>query len=105
MKTSIFVVLCMCFFCATAAFAQQGTVLNPTVQPYQPPDHPQHASVQPMGQETSLLYTSSYSYAKGEVPLADLASPIYHTPLGDIAREYRKEHANAPKAVMTLEKP
>jgi hypothetical protein len=101
MKTSIFV---LCLFCAVTAFGQQGTVLNPNVQPFSPPSHPQHASQHEMGQETSLLSTSSYSWAKGEVPLADLASPMYYTPLGDIARAYREEHANAPKAVLTLEK-
>ena len=103
MKISIFV---LCLFCATAAFAQSGgTTLNSNVQPYQPPDHPQHASQHVMGQESNLFYSSAYSYAQGEIPLAELASPVYHTPLGDIARAYKKEHANVPKAVMTLEKP
>lgn len=56
-----------------------------------------------MAEESSLLSLPSYSYAKGEVPLAELGSPIYQTPLGDIARVARKEHAFLPKAVKVFE--
>lgn len=100
MTKSIFTIF---FFCATAAFAQTGTVLMNTPQPYQPPDHPQHASQHSMAEESSLLSLSSYSYGKGEVPLADLASPIYEIPLGDLARTAKKEHASLPKAVKVFE--
>jgi hypothetical protein len=101
MKTLIFVA---CFFCATFAFSQTASVVVANPQPLEMSGHTEHASQHAMGQESSLLMQSSYSYAKGEVPLADLASPIYETPLGDVARAYRKEHANAPKAVKVLEK-
>jgi hypothetical protein len=57
-----------------------------------------------MGQESSLLSTSSYSYATGEQPLADLGTLPRETPLGDLARAYRKEHAAAAKAVIVLDK-
>ena len=56
-----------------------------------------------MRPEASLFGASPYSYEQGEVPLADLGSPIYHTPLGDLAREARKEHSTAPRAVKSLE--
>jgi len=101
MKTSI---LAIFLFCAAGAFAQNGTVLQNVPQPYQPPDDRSARAVEhSMGQETSLLSGLSITYAKGEVPLSDLASPMYQTPLGDIARAYRKEHADVPKAVKTLE--
>lgn len=101
MKTTIFA---LCFLCVTAAaFAQNAPVLSNLSQPVQFVDHAQHATEHPMAQETSLFGASPYSYAQGEVPLAELGSPIYHTPLGDLAREARKEHSTAPKAVKVLE--
>jgi hypothetical protein len=69
-------------------------------------DHPQRASQHTMGQEMTLLETSTYTYAKGEVPLSELGSVEYETPLGDVARALRKEralHASA-KPVKVFEK-
>lgn len=101
MKTTIFA---LCFLCATAvAFGQNGAVLSNQVQPFEMPDHPQHASQHAMAAEVNLYGDSPYSYAKGEVPLSELASPIYETPLGDIAREYKKEHSLQPKAAKVFE--
>jgi hypothetical protein len=101
MKTSLFALLLLC---SSAALAQNGTVLSNNPQPFTPPDdRALHASEHDMGVEVSLFGTSKISYAKGEVPLAELASPVYHTPLGDIAREYRKEHAAVPKATKIAE--
>jgi hypothetical protein len=57
-----------------------------------------------MTKESTLLSVSPYGYAQGEVPLAELGSLEYQTPLGDVARAYRKEHATAAKAVKVLEK-
>jgi hypothetical protein len=105
MKTSL-CALAFAFFllCGGTAFGQNAAVLSNTPQVFSPPDdHPLRASEHAMGYETSLLSTSSISYAKGEVPLAELASPIYHTPLGDIARDYKKEHAMLPKATKIAE--
>ncbi len=103
MKATIFA---LCFLCATAAaFGQTASVLSNNPQPISmPDDRPQHASEHAMAPESSLLTSGSISWAKGEVPLAELGTPIYHTPLGDIARAYRKEHASLPKAVKVLDK-
>lgn len=103
MKTILFSLF---FFCATTAFAQNGGgVLSNIPQPMTMVEHPLHASQHAMGQETSLLDTSVYSYAKGEVPLAELGSIEYETPLGDVARAFRKEHAaKFTKPVKVLEK-
>lgn len=99
-------VLCTLFvLLAVAAFGQSALVLNNTVQPIEMMDHTQHASPHAMAAENTLLETSTYSYAKGEVPLADLGSITYETPLGDVARAYKKEHAAlALKATKVFEK-
>lgn len=95
----------VCLFFATAAFAQQtAPVLSSIPTPMIMMDHSQHATQHAMAQETTLLDTSVYSYAKGEVPLSDLGFIEYETPLGDIARAFRKEHATmATKPVKVLE--
>jgi hypothetical protein len=103
-------ILCaVCFVCclsATSALSQTAAVLSSNAQPMQMADHVEHASQHAMGQETSLLDTSVYTYAKGEVPLAELGSIPYETPLGDVARALRKERAmsKAPKAAVVFEK-
>ena len=103
MKTTIIV---LCFLCATAAFAQSAPILSNTPSPVVMFEHPLRAAEHAMAQETSLLSSnlSPYSYATGEVPLAELGSLPYETPLGDVARAYRKAHIDAPKATMVLEK-
>jgi hypothetical protein len=102
MKTTLIV---LCLLCATAAFAQNAPVLSGQAQPMQMLEHPGHASEHSMAPETSLLTSvSPYTYAQGEVPLAELGSLPYETPLGDVARAFRKEHVEAPKAMKVLEK-
>ena len=102
MKATIF---SLCFLCATAAaYGQSASVQMNNPQPISmPDDRPLHASEHAMATESSLLSSGSISWAKGEVPLAELGSPVYHTPLGDIARAYRKEHATLPKAAKVIE--
>jgi hypothetical protein len=101
MRTTIFA---LCFLSATgAAYGQSASVLANNPQPLQMAGHVEHASQHALAQETSLIGGSSYSYAKGEVPLAELASPMYHTPLGDLARAAKKEHASDPKAAKVFE--
>ncbi len=104
MKTTIFALCCLCFLCAAGAFGQNAPVLTNNPAPIVMADHPLHAMEHPMAQETSLLSSSPYGYAQGEVPLAELGSIEYQTPLGDVARAYRKEHITAAKAVKSLEK-
>ena len=104
MKTTIFALCFLCCLGVTAASGQTASVLSNYAQPVVLPEHPLHASEHAMGTETSLLGTSTYGYAKGEVPLVELGTLPYETPLGDIARAYRKEHAITPKAAKSLEK-
>jgi hypothetical protein len=99
-------ILCtLCFLCATAAFAQNAGVLSNIPQPMTMAEHDQHATQHPLAQETSLLDTAVYTYAKGEVPLAELGSIQPEIPLGDVARAFRKQRAaNFTKPVKVLEK-
>jgi hypothetical protein len=103
MKATIFA---LCFLCATAAaFGQTATVQSNNPQPISmPDDRPQHASQHTLAQESSLLGSSDYTYAKGERPMSDFVTLSPETPLGDIARAYRKEHAFVPKAVRVFDK-
>ena len=86
--------------CTTAAFGQaaaasSGLSAQPVI--YEFNSHVEHAAQTPMGREQSLLETSSYAYAKGERPLWEFPAPP-ETPLGDVARAVRKEHAMLKKA-------
>ena len=103
MKTTICALCFLCFLCATTAFGQSAPVLSNVPSTIQMSDHPQHASEHPMAKESSLFSVSPYGYAQGEVPLAELGSLEYQTPLGDEARAYRKEHTTAAKAVKVFE--
>jgi hypothetical protein len=98
MKTTFFL---FWFFCATVALGQSlaTTSVSSEAQPLQMPSHPAHASQHAMAPEQSLLDNSSYVYAQGERPLWELMSPAPRaTPLGDVARMLRQEHAAAKKA-------
>jgi hypothetical protein len=103
MKITIF---SLCFLCATAAaFGQTASVQSNNPQPiYMPDDRPQRAIQHDMGLESNLLGASAYSFAQGERPMSDFVTLKRETPLGDIARSYRKEHAMAPKAVLVFDK-
>lgn len=103
-KIAITAAFAFCLFAVSNAHAQFGTVLLSTPQPLTMPDHAQHASQHLMTPESSLLNSWTYTYAKGEVPLAEVGTLPEQVPLGDVARAYRKEHVNAAKAVLTLEK-
>jgi 6-phosphogluconate dehydrogenase len=102
MKTTIFA---FCFLCATAAFGQVGqSALSNVPSPIVMIDHPQHASVHAMGDESSLLGGSVYSYAQGEQPLWEFApDKKREVPLGDVARAYRQGHVIEKKAAKVSE--
>jgi hypothetical protein len=106
MKTTLFALF---FLCATAALGQSvggvGAVLNSEVQVIQLPSHALHASQTPLLREQNLLIISSNAEGHGERPLWEVgAKPPVETPLGDVARLLRNQHATARKAVKVLEK-
>jgi len=76
---------------ATAAFGQTASVIPSQVSPIYVPDHPQHASQHGMAKEESVLENNCNVSAHGERPLWEFASPRVERPLGDIARELRRQ--------------
>ena len=90
----------------TAAFGQSAAgvaTLNNEVQPLQVQTHPQTATAQPLGASHNLLGTSAYSSARGERPLWEVTTAKAEVPLGDIARNLRKEKLYAKKATWVRE--
>jgi len=103
MKTTLFL---MCLLCATAALGQAsagGSVLNSEPRVMSMPSHHQRATQRPVGQQQDLLEKSHVSYARGEKPLSEAAPLAYAMPLGDAARQLRKQHETAKKATRVLE--
>ncbi len=98
MKNIFFAIL---LACATAGFGQTAAVLSSQPQMLIITDHPEHAQRAPMAQEQNLWGSeSAYTFAKGELPLSEFARASAAVPLGDVARDYRKEHASVKKAVV-----
>lgn len=96
MKTSLLFAIFLA--CATAAFGQTQAVLSNQLVIGDHPEHAQHVS---MAQEQNLWGNESpYTFAKGELPLSEFARASAAVPLGDVARNYRKEHASVKKAVI-----
>src|SRR5580693_6875551 len=102
MKIALFVLFILC---TSAAFGQAGvSVLPSQPQILQSPSHPQHAEMHAMATESPLVGGGGYTYAQGERPLWEFGPVSVPTPLGDIARAYRKEKLAANKAEFVLEK-
>jgi hypothetical protein len=104
MKTTLAALLLL--FCATMAFGQTGgsTLVAPNASNFQITDHPTRAISTAMPMEQNLLGTNSLTSSSGEMPLWEAPSMTHEVPLGDTARELKKQHDAAPKARLTLEK-
>jgi len=102
MKT---VLLALMILCAASALGQAGAISSQAT-PMVMPDHPLHASLGAMACEHPLVGGASdnYTYAQGERPLWEFGPVSEPTPLGDVARAYRKEKVAAKKAEIVLEK-
>jgi hypothetical protein len=96
--------LFLCVLCSTSMFAQLGNVLQNTAQPLVLTDHPEHAMQHSMATDQNLRGMDNFLYVHGEQPVLDYADDKYETPLGDIARAYRKEHALEKKATVSFDK-
>jgi hypothetical protein len=101
MKVTLFALF---FLVAGSAFGQVGVISN-EVSMLQMPDHAQHAEAHAMASEHSLVGGGSISYAQGERPLWEFG-PVSAppTPLGDVARAFRKENLAIKKAKIVFEK-
>jgi len=102
MKITLFVLF---IFCTAAAFGQVGvSALSSQPQITELPSHPLHAETHAMAAESPLVGGGTYTYAQGERPLWEFGPVSEPTPLGDIARAYRKEKPAARKAEIIFEK-
>jgi hypothetical protein len=104
MKITLF----MLFLLVTAsAFGQAIGGVSSEAHMTQIPDHPQHADQHALAAEHSLVGGGGFSYAQGERPLWEFG-PVPQqqppTPLGDVARAFRKEKPAVKKAEIVLEK-
>ena len=99
MKKLFFLVV-VCGLCAAGGVAQvSGAVSSaPTTSPLSIPGHMQHAGQTPMATTQNLIGHFSTRSAKGERPLWEFMSVPTEVPLGDVAREIKKEHETAKKA-------
>lgn len=102
MKIAVFALFILC---TTAAFGQVGaSAISSQPQIVESPSHPLHAEAHEMATEIPLVGGGGYSYAQGERPLWEFGPVSQPTPLGDVARAYRKEKLAAKKAEIVLEK-
>jgi len=101
MKTLFFA---LCLLAATGAFGQTTSVIPSQAYPITIPDHPEHASQHAMAGEQYILENSCNPSAHGERPLWEVAPPPrVVTPLGDVARDLRRQRADAKKARLVFE--
>jgi hypothetical protein len=89
-----------------AAFGQSAGVLSSQPVILNFPEHPQHAAPHAMATEIPIAgaASDSYSYEHGEQPLWQFGRMSEPTPLGDVARAYRREKLAAKKAEIVVEK-
>src|SRR5579864_505428 len=102
MKTTL---LSFMILAGTTAFGQSAGVLSSVPQVISMPEHPMHADVTPMATEHFLVGGGAYTVAHGERPLWEFG-PVSEAPrpLGDVARDVRKEKESARRAEIILEK-
>src|SRR5256885_15587724 len=88
-----------------SAFGQIGSGASSQPQVLELPSHPLHADLHELATEQSLLGGGGVSSAHGERPLSEFGSALPQpTPLGDIARAFRKEKQAGKKAEFVLYK-
>jgi len=101
MKTTVFL---MCILCAAGALGQSAASGALLASQFQIVDHPSHASPQALTPEQNLAGFGTISIAQGEIPLSEVKLPEKHvTPLGDVARSFRKEREGEKKATKIFE--
>jgi hypothetical protein len=95
MKNILFVLLLLS---ASAAFGQYGArSIDSQPQIYHPPEHQATASYSRLAGERSIVGGGNTAYAQGDRPFSDFPQ-MASVPLGDMARELKKQHARVKKA-------
>jgi hypothetical protein len=88
---------------ANAAFGQYiVNHIDNQPQPFQAPDHPAHASYSQMAVERPIVGGGGFSFGQGDRPASDFPQ-MAAVPLGDTARELRKQHTKVKKAHIVWE--
>ena len=102
MKTG-FLLFVVCIGGATVVSAQSIGAALGSGQPQMIvlEENPQHASQMPMAVEHDLREQGGTSWARGERPLWEVMPEVPRIPLGDVAREFKKEHEAVRKAPFT----
>ena len=103
MKNVLLVLMILCAGCA--CFGQSAGAISSQAQPIVVPSHPMTAEQHSLATERSLVGGGTYTFAHGERPLWEFGpfSPP-PVPLGDVAREVRKEKQATKKAEVVFEK-
>jgi len=103
MKTTL-TILFLLF--AVSAFGQSVGVIPNQGPTFVVQDHALHADYHAMATENSLIggQAGGITYAQGERPLWEFGPFSTPTPLGDVARAYRKEKLATKKAEIVFEK-
>ncbi|MFZ3263429.1 MAG: hypothetical protein WA172_05480 [Terriglobales bacterium] len=95
MKKILLVVLLLS---SSAAFGQYyANHLDNTPQVFQIPEHTAHASYGHMAGEQSIIGGGATSFAQGDRRASDFPQ-MAELPLGDAARELKKQHERVKKA-------
>jgi hypothetical protein len=90
----------------SAAFGQTAPVISNQVQMVVMPENIRHAEQHALATERPLVGSNeTYTYAHGERPLWEFGPTLPPpTPLGDVARAFRKEKQAGKKAEIVYEK-
>jgi len=97
MKKILFV---FCLLSTAAAFGQYtlgSGAANNQAQSYQFQSHPSHADYAPLSAERSVLPSTTFFSAQGDRRASDFAQPEA-MPLGTVARELKRQHAELKKS-------
>jgi hypothetical protein len=102
MKPTLFLLFILS---SAMAFGQAGSISG-SAQMLQMSGTPRHAEQHDMAMEAPLVgaRADNYTFAQGERPLWEFGPVSQPVPLGDVAREYRKQKMNAKKAEFVFEK-
>lgn len=104
MKITLTILVFLALFSAVSfgQVAAVGVSAQPQIVEFA--SHTQHAEPHALADETPIVGGGSYSYAQGEQPLWQFGPVSEPKPLGDVAREFRKQKVVAKRAEIVFEK-
>ena len=104
--TTLTILVFLVLFSAAALGQVAGAGVSAQPQIVEFAAHPLHAGPHAMAAESPIVGggENTYSYAQGEQPLWEFGPVSEPKPLGDVAREFRKEKLVAKRAEIVFEK-